>query len=143
MAYTNPTVADFKAYFVRDFVYGVTTSTVQDADITSGLNDAAINFNPALWADQASYNIGFLLLSAHFLCMNLRASSQGIAGQFEWDVQSKSVGNVSESFAIPQRILDNPEFSYLSKTSYGVKYLMFVLPQLSGQILIACGRTLP
>jgi hypothetical protein len=144
LAYTIPAVSDFKAMFFRDFPYGGTNgdlTTVQDQDIVQGINDAGINFNPNLFADQSSFNTGYLLLSAHFMVLNLRNSSQGINGQYPWMQSSKSVGSVSESFQIPQRILDNPEYAMLSKTTYGSKFLFLVLPQLTGQMFSVCGRT--
>lgn len=143
MAFNNPTVTDFKTYFFRDFPYGSTLDTVTDQDISNALQDADINFNSNLWASQATYTTGFLLLSAHFLVTNLRASSQGIAGQFAWIEASKSAGSVSEGLSIPQRILDNPEFAMLSKTNYGAKFLFLILPQLTGQMFVSHGGTQP
>ena len=141
--FNNPTVTEFKTYFFRDFPYGSTLDTVTDQDISNALQDAAINFNSDFWADQNAYTTGFLLLSAHMMVMALRASTQGIAGQYNWLDASKSVGSVSESFSIPQRILDNPEFAMLTKTTYGAKFLFLVLPQLCGNIFVSFGRTLP
>lgn len=141
--YTNPTVADFKAYFTRDFPYGVTDDTVMDSDIQRAIDETAVFINPELFGTQDSYTIGFLLLSAHNLVTNLRASSQGINGQYSFLQQSRSAGSVSESLAIPQRILDNAEYAMLTKTNYGSKFLFMILPQLSGQVYIVRGRTLP
>lgn len=143
MAYTAPTVAQFKAYFVRDFPYGATTAAVMDQDILNAFSDTTIFMNVNLFDTQDSYTFGFLFLSAHFLVMNLRASSQGIAGQYAWLQNSKSVGSVSEGFNIPERIMANPEFAMLSKTYYGAKFLMFVLPQLTGNMFAAYGGTNP
>jgi hypothetical protein len=144
MAYLNPTVNDFKSYFVRDFPYGTDPSTeILDADIGRALTDAGINFNPNFWATQIAYTTGFLLLTAHYLVMNIQASSQGIASQYNWTTASKGVGSVSESYDIPERISANPELAMLAKTQYGAKYLMLILPQLSGQMFISCGGTLP
>lgn len=141
MAYTVPTVSDFKNYFSRDFPYGSSNDTVKNTDIQRAMGEAAFSFNEGLFTSQANYDIGFLLLTAHYLVMDLRASSQGIAGQYSWLENSKSVGSVSQSFAIPQRVLDNPEFSMLSKTNYGAKFLALLLPQLVGQVFTVCGRT--
>lgn len=141
--YTDPSVADFKAKFARDFPYGTNPDTVNDSDITSALNDTTYMINPALFENQGIYTLGFLLLAAHFMVMNLRASSQGLVGSFEFIDASKSVGSVSESQSIPQRILDNPEFSMLAKTNYGAKYLFLILPLLSGQMFIVRGGTQP
>lgn len=143
MAYENPSVAEFKAYFNRDFPYGSDVETsVTDDDIVKAFQMVNVNINQCLFGYQASYTVGYLLMSAHYLVMNLRASSQGINGQFSWLEQSKSVGNVSQAFAIPQRILDNPYFSMLTKTDYGAQFLQLILPQLVGQVSIAYGRTL-
>ena len=146
MAYDIPTITDFKNYFFRDFPYTPNVNDltkVTDRDLNKAFTDTDATINQGLFDNQDSFNVGYLTLSAHFLVMNLRASSQGIAGQYEWLEQSKSVGSVSTSSAIPQRILDNPMFAMLSKTTYGAKYLYMILPQLSGQIFIVAGDTLP
>lgn len=141
MAYTKPSVADFKAYFNRDFPYGATLADVQDTDITKALFDAGFSFNSALFSAQDQYTLGYLLLSAHYLVLNLRASSQGIQGQYSWLVTSKSVGSVSEGLAIPEKIMANPYFAMLSKTPYGAKYLELILPRLIGPMFSSFGRT--
>lgn len=143
-SYVNPSVADFKAYFTRDFPYGTDPATsVLDSDIAKGQQLANINFNPCFFADQGSYSVGYNLLSAHYMVLDLRASSQGINGQGNWLESSKSVGSVSQAFSIPQRILDNPEFAMLTKTNYGMLFLQLILPQLCGQVFIAYGSTRP
>lgn len=144
MAYVNPSVSDFKSFFNRDFPYGVDPLTsVLDSDISKAFAFTNVNFNPCFFDSQGSYNVGYLLLSAHYLVMNIRASSQGLNGQFNFLQQSKSVGSVSESFGIPQRIMDNPDWAVLSKSNYGIQYLQLILPQLAGQMFIAYGSTRP
>lgn len=141
----NPSVTDFKNYFTRDFTYGASASTpgvVTNADINVALDDAGAFINVDLFGTQASYTKGFLFLSAHFLVMNLRAASQGTAGNYNWLQVGKSVGSVSENFQVPERIMANPELAMLSKTYYGSKFLFFILPQLSGQMFTVCGDTL-
>lgn len=146
MSYTNPTVNDFKTKFARDFPYADDSqdlTKVINADIQSAMSDVSITINQGLFGSQDLYTLGFLLLSAHFLVTNLRNSSQGINGQFEWLASSKSVGSVSEGISIPERILANPEFAMLSKTTYGAKYLFLILPMLSGVVYTVCGATKP
>jgi len=144
MAFTNPTVADFKNYYVRDFPYGTDPNVaILDSDIANAMVMTNINFSSDLWSDQGSYNVGYLLLTAHYLVMNIRSSSQGINGQFNFLQQSKNVGSVAEAFGIPQRILDNPDWSILCKTNYGANYLQLILPQMAGQIWNAYGSTRP
>lgn len=142
--YLNPTVADFKNYFTRDFPYGTDPNTsVLDSDISKAYGQVNFAINPALFINQENYTLGYLWLSAHWLVTDLRASSQGISGQYNWLENNKAVGSVSAGFQVPQRILDNPSFAMLSKTNYGAKYLQLILPQLAGQIFIAPGHTKP
>lgn len=144
MSYINPSVSDFQNYFIRDFPYGIDPNTcVLDSDISKAFGQVNFNINQALFSNQEQYIIAYLLLSAHYLVVDLRMSSQGINGQFGWLEQSKSVGNVNQAFAIPQRILDNPYLAMLTKTNYGSKYLELLLPQLAGQIFITYGDTRP
>lgn len=144
MAYLNPTITDFKDYFVRDFPYGIDPATsILDQDIANAYRVVNVNMNPCFFANQDAYSIGYLYLAAHYLVISIQASSQGIAGQFNWNITSKSVGSVSQGSQIPQRILDNPEFALLSRTPYGARFLELILPQLSGQVFNAFGRTLP
>lgn len=139
--FDNPTIPDFKTYFSRDFIYGITPNTVMDDDISKAFQDADVFINPCLFQAQADYNVGFLNLAAHFMVTSLQSSSQGVSGSYDWLVNSKSVGNVSVGTSIPQRILDNPEFAALSKTNYGAKYLFMVLPLLSGVMFPVRGKT--
>lgn len=144
MAYLNPTITDFKEYFTRDFPYGTDPETsVLDSDIGKAYGQVNFAINPALFSNQTDYTLGYLWLAAHWLVTDLRASSQGISGKYNWLESSKSVGSVSQGFTIPQRILDNPLFAMYSGTSYGAKYLQLLLPGLTGQVFIAPGRTLP
>jgi len=141
--FTNPTSTDFRNFFFRDFPYGTTLDTVQDQDITKAIGQAAFNFNPALFSTQSNYTLGYLYLTAHYLVIDLRASSQGLAGSYTWLTASKGVGSVNESFAIPQRMMDNPYLAMLSKTQYGAKYLSLVLPSLIGQMFVSCEAVQP
>lgn len=144
MAYNNPAVADFKAQFFRDFPYGTDPANfVLDQDIANAFVQSNITINPALWPDQASYTLGYLLLSAHFMVLSLRASSQGLNGQFTWAQNSKAVGSINEGFEIPERIKQNPDFMAYYKTNYGAQYMNLLWPMLAGQMFVVCGHTLP
>lgn len=144
MSYTLPSIDDFKNYFVRDFPYGTDLSTsVLDVDISNAMVLSNINMNQEFFPSQEVFNLGFLYLSAHFLVTNLRASSQGKDGQYNWIEQSKAVGSVNTSYAIPEAILENPYWAMLTKTNYGAAYINLLLPQLSGQMFTVLGATLP
>ncbi len=139
-----PTVAQFKTQFVRDFPYGTDPNiSVLDADISNAFLFAEIAFNPNLFYKQPQQTLGFLLLAAHYMVLNLRASSQGLNGQYNWAQNSKSVNNVSEQFEIPDRIKANPDFMMLTKTQYGGQYFQLVLPQLCGLVMTVQGFTKP
>lgn len=144
MSFNNPTVAEFKAYFTRDFPYGTDPATsVLDTDIVKAFGQTNFNINPAIFSSQDQYTIGYMFLCAHYLVFDLQMASQGISGGYSWLTQSKSVGSVSESYSIPQQILDNSYYSGLSKTNYGAKYLQLLIPQMVGNIFVVAGRTLP
>ncbi len=142
--FTAPTIANFIAQFFRDFPFGTDPATcVLDLDILNAFNLTDMAINPGLWPNQTGYQIAYGYLAAHFLVLNLRASSQGLNGQYNFAQNTKAVGAVSEGFQIPQRIIDNPELMMLTKTQYGARYLELVLPQLCGQVFSVCGRTKP
>lgn len=143
MAYVKPTASDFKAYFTRDFPYGSTNNTILDNDITKAIDEASLNFNESLFPDQAEYTIGFLYLTAHYLVMDIRASGQGITGNYPWLSNSKSVGSVSEGVTIPDFIANNPLLAHYGKTYYGAKYISIVFPRMIGNMFSTPGGTKP
>ena len=146
MAYAAPTIADFKSEFVRDFPYSnndTDVSKVMDQDIQRALDMAGINFNDALWESQLIYTKAFLLLSAHYLVDNLRASSQGVSSQYAGNTSSKSVGNVSESYAVPEKVMKNPALAGLYTTRYGAQYVGMISPRLVGHVMTVMGGSKP
>ena len=145
MPYTVPSVSDFQNYFYRDFPFGNSdpNTSVLPLDVINALMTAGFNFNSDLFPSQETYTLAYLLLAAHYLVINLRSSSQGKNGQYNWLEQSKGVGAANVSYAIPQRILDNPYWSMLTKTNYGSQYLQLLLPQLTGAMFTVYGPTKP
>lgn len=133
MAFQNPTVSDFKSQLSRDFPYGTDPSNdVTDGDITYAFQFVNVSLNQGFFSDQGTYTLGYNLLAAHYLVTNLRSSSQGINGQYNWLQNSKGVGQVNEAFSIPQWILNNAYLSQYSKTNYGAQYIQLIMPQLIG-----------
>lgn len=146
MSYTQPTVSDFKTRFDRDFAFAADQgdmTKVRDVDITRGLTQASANFNEGLWESQALFSEAFLLLAAHYLCQNIAASSQGLGSHASWLTNSKAIGNMSESFAIPERIAKSPTLAIYSKTQYGMTYLSLIMPRLVGNVGLVKGDTTP
>lgn len=139
------TVEDFKAQFVRDFPYTPTDSGdyVTDADITRAFGEADMNFNAALFSTETQQDLAYLYLSAHYLVLDMRMGEGGINAQSVFNVSSKSVGNVSVSYAIPEAYTKSARLEYYSKTPYGLKYLSFVLPRIVGNAETIEGETQP
>jgi hypothetical protein len=141
-----PSIADFKAQFDRDFVYGSGTDTVRDADITRALADANMLFNPGLWSTEEKPTV-YGLLAAHFLVTNIQAAGgaspgnqgKGLASHGGGTVESKSVGGVSVGFAVPDFVRQNPILSQLMRTDYGQKFLMLIYPRLVGNVAVISG----
>ena len=103
---------------------------VRDLDIARAQQAALINSNQSLWPDQATWNYVMNLLAAHYLCRNFLQSAQGLGGQGEWLHASKSVGDISAGFDIPERIKKSAILAPISKTSYGMQYLELLMPNL-------------
>lgn len=113
---------------------------INDNDITKAFLQAKNMINLSLFGkNEELLKMCFLMLTAHFLVMDLNMSNGNSASSFM--ITSKSVGSVSASYGIPQKILDNPNLSYLASTQFGLKYLVYILPLLSGNIVILNGRT--
>ena len=128
-----PTVqTDWKLY--NTTVYNYT----RDEDITNAFNEAVVNFNENLFKDNDTKKLIFLYLTAYYLTVDFM-NAQG--GSYKGLTQSKSVGSVSESYAIPQWMLNSPLLSMYCSNGYGLKYLSLIKPYLIGNIFVARGAT--
>lgn len=114
---------------------------IQDADIMRAFKEANVNFNAALFGDNDTIKMVFLYLAAHYLVIDLNNAMNPLAMGFMGFTQSKSVGSVSESFAVPQWMLNNAILSQYAQTGYGRKYLSLIQPYLVGNIIFVPGRT--
>lgn len=120
------------------------TEKVTDYDLVNAFTAAAqFNTTRDLFASQSSYSYAINLLAAHYLCQTVAAGSTGLFGKAEWLTRTKTVGNVSETYEIPERILKSPYLSKLSKTTYGAQFLELMSPQLIGNMKTFHRATLP
>lgn len=120
------------------------TKKVSDFDIARAFNAAeAFNMTRNLSGSQSAFTYAYNLLAAHYLCETLQASMTGLGGKAEWLTQSKMVGNVSESYQIPPRVLNSPFLAKLSRTTYGAQFLELFSPQLVGNMSAFYRPTLP
>lgn len=116
---------------------------ILDADITKAFSEAKMNFNQGLFSTDEEIQAGYLYLTAHYLVFDTRTAMQGINSVGDHNVSSRSVGNVSESYDIPERFKNDPFLSFLSKTGYGMKYANMIIPRMIGNIGTAWGITHP
>lgn len=120
------------------------TEKVTDYDIANAFTAAGqFNTSQNLFSSQSGYSYATNLLAAHYLCLTVAAGSTGLFGKAEWLTRTKTVGNVSETYEIPPRILNSPYLSKLSKTTYGAQFLELMSPQLIGNMQVFHRMTLP
>lgn len=163
-----PVYVEGKAYFTNDIVYyepnfyqsltdGNTTlptdtdnwqlyndsvdNYIQDSDIMRAFKEAKVNFNAGLFGDDDTVKMVFLYLAAHYLVIDLNNAMNPMAMGFMGFTQSKSVGSVSQSFALPDFVTRNAALSQYMQTGYGRKYLSLMQPYLIGNVLFFPGRT--
>lgn len=113
---------------------------ISDSDIERAFAEAKINFNPDFFKDDETAIMVFCYLAAHYLVIDLNNAQNPLALGFMGFTQSKSVGSVSESYGIPQWMLNNQMLSAYAQTGYGRKYLSLIQPYLIGNIIYTPGR---
>jgi len=146
------TVDDFKGYFHRDFEYskplgaeypipGCPDDYVTDDDILKAFGEAIINFNPGIFSQDEQLRISYLYLTAHYMVNDLQTSAQGISSVGYAPVNSRSVGSVSESYTLPDWMVNDPYMSNFATTRYGQKYLSLIKPLTIGNVQVYLGWT--
>lgn len=147
--WTFPSVADFKAFFTRDFSYAPANDAsnddfVMDADITKAITEAKIHFNQALgFGSDDGLTVAALHLTAFFLVQTLQLSAKGVGAAAKFPINSQSVGGVSLGYEIPEAYKQDPFINQLAQNGYGVKFFMLASPFLRGRVLVAEGTTTP
>ena len=120
-------------------INGNVLNYTQDSDIINAIAEASVNFNEGLFSDCCTAKLVFLYLVAYYLTIDFQNAMSPMSGG--GIVQNKSVGSVSEGYAIPQWMLNNPSFSMYAQNGYGRKYLSLIRPYLLGNIILSKGRT--
>ena len=116
---------------------------LSDFDIEKAIGEATLNFNEELFSeDDAAKKIPFLYLVAYYLVIDIKNGMAGLGSSaYASYIGSKSVGNVSESYAIPSWVQNDPTLGLYMDNGYGKKYLTLVLPRITGFIYLARGGT--
>lgn len=130
----QPTSANWQPYNDNDANY------IKDDDISRAFVEAKVNFNPQLFSNCETMTMVFCYLAAHYLVIDLNNAQNPLAMGGMGITQSKSVGSVSESYGIPQWVLNDKVLSLYAQTGYGRKYLSLILPYLVGNIIYTPGR---
>lgn len=141
-----PTIAQFQAFFARDFNYtqdNTALDFVTPNDITQAIGEGLINFNPSLYGSNANITTVFMYLAAFCLARKIIVSTKGLSSQSRFPISSNSVGGVSISFQLPEAYSKDPWLSSLTVNGYGMRFLEFTLPYLTGNVFVAQGRLSP
>lgn len=114
---------------------------ITDDDIQKAMTQAINNGNEFFGETlEEKVNI-YLHLVAFYLVMDLKNAQIGINGGVAGAVTSTHVGDVSESYAIPQWMLNDPMYSMFAQNAYGLKYLSLIAPYLAITILYSRGSS--
>ena len=141
------TIADFKARFSRDFLYGPGFNVVRDDDINAAFVDATAIFNTQLFSGDDS-KTAFLYASAHFVVTNINAAGGladrpnglGITNEAQDIIASRSVGGVNYSSVEPPAFVTKSEaLRQFWHTDYGRRYLSMLQPRLVGVVGVVVG----
>lgn len=108
-------------------------------DITNAFAEAQMLFNQAFFDSDADIKLGYLYLTAHFLVTDLRRSNSGLSSRPELLVESRTVGSMTESYALPDRYKSDPILNGYLKSGYGMKYLDLIMPNLIGNVVSVRG----
>lgn len=141
-------ITKFKEHFARDFNYLPQEEVedllqyISDDDIKKALFEALAIFPCDLFENNEIRTLALLYLTAHYLCQDFKNAQQGLNSTGSFPATSKTVRNVSEAYALPTWITNNPLLSYIAQTGYGQKYLSLYWPRTVGRIRVVGGWTL-
>lgn len=115
---------------------------VTDGDIEKALAEAEMGFNKDLFDKCEDRHLAMSYLAAFYLVLDIKNGMAGISSNaYASFVSNKSVGNVSEGYAVPAWVSGNPMYSIYLDNGYGKKYLSLILPRITGWFYLAEGAT--
>lgn len=124
-----------------------TDNYLSDEDIEKAINEARAGFNAELFENNpkqgfCEVKMVFLYLVAFYVVLDIKNSSSGLSSNaYTTFTASKSVGNVHESYGIPQWVQSNPMYALYLDNGYGKKYLSFLIPKITGFFYLSKGAT--
>ena len=114
---------------------------ITDEDIAKAMTQALPNANERFGETCVEKKNIYLHLVAFYLVFDLKNSSTGINSSYLGTLASKSVGDVSESYNIPNWLTQSPLYSIYSQNGYGLKYLSLIAPYTAVTVLFAPGNS--
>lgn len=114
---------------------------ITDEDIEKAMTQALPNANERFGETCTEKRNIYLHLVAFYLVFDIKNSSSGINSSFMGALASKHVGDVSESYSVPQWMLNNPMYSIYGQNGYGLKYLSLIAPYMAVTIMFSRGRS--
>jgi hypothetical protein len=120
---------------------------LSDNDIQKAIYVAMTGFNGDLFDNNPNEpfcekRLVFLYLVAFYVVLDIKNSTSGLSSNaYTSFVSSKSVGNVHESYGIPQWVTASPMYSIYLDNGYGKKYLSFLIPKITGWFYLSKGAT--
>lgn len=143
-----PAVSDFKAKFIREFVYGTGGDAVTDADIQRGLDEASPQFRQDLLDILTDQISAYLYLAAHFMVVNIQTAGglmavprgRGVRNVGEGVQVSKGVGPANVTYQVPPpRIANSPSLLFFWTTTFGQRFIALVEPRTAGPAAVVSG----
>lgn len=116
---------------------------ISDSDITRAFAEAEMSFNQGLFGSDSEITLAYLYLTAHYLVMDIRTAAAGTASAGEGILNSKAAGSVSVGYTVPTTFVNDPVLGYYYKSGYGQKYLSFLIPRITGNVVSIAGATRP
>lgn len=110
-------------------------------DIQKAINEAFANCNTRFGNTDNEKIMIFMYLIAFYLVVDTNNANAGLSSNYLGISQSKSVGDVSESYAIPDFISNNPLYAIYMQNGYGMKYISLIAPYLAITVRFSVGRT--
>lgn len=112
---------------------------ITDEDIEKAFTQAKPNSNENFGSNCTEKVNIYLHLVAFYLVFDIKNSSAGINSSFTGTLNSKSVGDVSESYGIPTWMTENPMYSIYAQNGYGLKYLSLIAPYMAITVMFSRG----
>lgn len=118
-----------------------TANYILDTDVSKAMNQARQYTNPEIFENNRVLFEAYMFCTAHYLVMDIRMAESGLDSHGEAIISSKSVGSVSVNYNVPANEGIDAQWAYFASTSYGQKYLSYVMPRVVGKPTWAWGRT--